>query len=183
MWLTQWTPGDVLVILKVYSLNTCHGLSEWALLVTLLSGECDWTLLIMSQRSLGNGLVTSGKKPLSVPIVSQFFVAIYLRYTTIIWYFGFVVSYLMDYIDNQLPCWPTHILWKACREMVWGMQIWWGSGTRRFWHTCCRGLENRNTDINLSTCRVWPRIWTYLFAFCIVVLILKSGGFTWLVSS
>ena len=73
-----------------------------------------------------------------------------------IWCFGFAVSYLMDHIDNQLPCWPTHILWKACREMVWGMQIWWGSGTRRFWHTCFRGLENRNTDINLSTCRVCP---------------------------
>ena len=41
--LTHWSLGDMVVILKVQSLNTCYGLRSWALILKLFSGECHRT--------------------------------------------------------------------------------------------------------------------------------------------
>ena len=46
--LTHWSLGDVVVILKVQSRNTCYGLSLWASLVRLLWSECHRTRLMRS---------------------------------------------------------------------------------------------------------------------------------------
>ena len=47
IFLTQQLLGDVMVILKIWHLNTCYELNSWALLVKLLSGECHTTPLIV----------------------------------------------------------------------------------------------------------------------------------------
>ena len=51
VYLTHWPLADVAIILKAQSQspNTCYRLSYWALLVKLLSGECHWTPLMISQ--------------------------------------------------------------------------------------------------------------------------------------
>ena len=44
--LINWPLGDVVVISKVKSSNTCYGLCSWLFPVKLFSGECHWKLLM-----------------------------------------------------------------------------------------------------------------------------------------
>ena len=54
---THWSWGNVAVILKMQSQNTCYGLNSWAFLVKLFSGECHKPLEWEVNIGLGNGLV------------------------------------------------------------------------------------------------------------------------------
>ena len=47
--LTHWTQGNVAVILKVYFSNSFDGLVSWGVLLKLLSGECHWISLMISE--------------------------------------------------------------------------------------------------------------------------------------
>ena len=78
----------VAVISKVHFSSSFCKIVAWALTVKLRPGECNRTLLIISQHwfVIGscNGLVQPGNKPLPEPMFTQIYVAIWLHRATII---------------------------------------------------------------------------------------------------